>query len=288
MNCYERGEAQRLYNKTVGIIGTGTMGVQITECFIENGYRVILKTRDLSSKDRIMQTINRHLLKMGDKSYADNALSHLSITDSFDCLTACSIIIESVVEDYQIKCEILRKIKNIVSDRSIIVTNTSALSVNRLSEELPGLTGFHFFNPASRMRLIEIVPSKTTQPSTIELLKRVTESLGKQPIVVTDSPGFLVNKLLLPQINNAIKMHEAGIASKEDIDSAMRLGLNHSMGPFELADFIGLDVCYYILEEMYEVSDDLNYRPASLLKELISRNRLGMKSGSGFYDYPRV
>jgi len=119
-------------------------------------------------------------------------------------------------------------------------------------------------------------------------LKRVTESLGKQPIVVTDSPGFLVNKLLLPQINNAIKMHEAGIASKEDIDSAMRLGLNHSMGPFELADFIGLDVCYYILEEMYEVSDDLNYRPASLLKELISRNRLGMKSGSGFYDYPRV
>ncbi len=271
----------------VGVVGSGTMGVQIAECFLEHGYNVILKTRDISSRDRILSKINKHLSKRGEQAYVDNAISNLTITDSFQDLSICNLIIESVTEDYNIKSEVFHCLSGIVNEKTIVATNTSALSVSRLSEEIDNLVGIHFFNPVNRMKLVEIISPNNSEPSSIEELKEICESLDKKPIVVMDSPGFLVNRLLLPQINNAIKMNEAGVASKEEIDAAVKLGLNHPMGPFELADFIGLDVCYYILNQMYEVSDDLNYRPASMLKDLVSKNKLGFKTGSGFYNYPR-
>jgi len=271
----------------VGVVGAGSMGIQIAECFIEHSYRVILKTRDASSKENIYLKIKKHLSKRGDEVYVAGAFSFLSITDSYDDLFCCDLIVESVVEDYEVKCEVFQQLCESIRKDCIVVTNTSALSVSRLSDVMPHLLGMHFFNPVNRMRLVELVSPRDSDIETIGVLKDVCSSLEKVPIIVSDSPGFLVNRLLLPQINNAIKMNEAGIASMEDIDSAVKLGLNHSMGPFELADFIGLDVCYYILNEMYEVSDDSNYRPAAMLKNLVSQNKLGYKTGSGFYQYPR-
>lgn len=276
------------FSTKIGIIGAGNMGLQLQECFIEHHYPVILKTRDLASEKNIRLKIEKHLKKRNQDIQVEDYFSNLTISDSFESLIDCDLIIECVVEDYQTKYEVLKSLVGIIKESTVVATNTSALSVSRLSDVIPGLAGFHFFNPISRMKLIEIIYGRTTSKQTIDFLKNISESLGKQAIVVSDTPGFLVNRLLLPQINNAIKMVEAGVASKEGIDSAIKLGLNHPMGPFELADFIGLDVCYNILNEMYEVSNDLNYRPANMLKELVLSGRLGFKSGSGFYHYPRL
>jgi len=271
----------------VGVIGAGTMGIQISECLAEHGYDVVLKTRDASREDAIVAKMRKHLAKRNPES-ADEILSRITICYSPSDLKGCDLIIESVIEDYEAKSAAFQELKGTIDENTLVVTNTSALSVTRLSESFKGLMGLHFFNPIHRMKLVEIVSTTSSSQESIEKLKKLVVSLEKTPIVVIDSPGFLVNKLLLPQINNAIKMNEAGVATKEEIDQAVKLGLNHSMGPFELADFIGLDVCYYILNEMYEVSDDSNYRPASSLKNLVSKGHLGFKTGKGFYEYPRA
>lgn len=273
--------------KTVGVIGSGTMGVQIAECMAEHGYQVILKTRNLARKDAILAKMNKHLFKRGPES-ASEILSRIDICSAATDLKGCDLIVESVVEDYEAKSATFQELRDVIGEDTLVATNTSALSVTRLSESFKGLMGLHFFNPIHRMKLVEIVTTTSSSQSSIEMLKKLVVSLDKTPIVVIDSPGFLVNKLLLPQINNAIKMNEAGVATKEEIDQAVKLGLNHSMGPFELADFIGLDVCYFILNEMYEVSDDPNYRPASQLKSLVDKGHLGFKTGRGFYEYPRA
>ena len=263
------------------------MGVQIAECMAEHGYQVILKTRNLARKDAILAKMNKHLFKRGPES-ASEILSRIDICSAATDLKGCDLIVESVVEDYEAKSATFQELRDVIGEDTLVATNTSALSVTRLSESFKGLMGLHFFNPIHRMKLVEIVTTTSSSQSSIEMLKKLVVSLDKTPIVVIDSPGILVNKLLLPQINNAIKMNEAGVATKEEIDQAVKLGLNHSMGPFELADFIGLDVCYFILNEMYEVSDDPNYRPASQLKSLVDKGHLGFKTGRGFYEYPRA
>jgi len=273
--------------KTIGVIGSGTMGVQIAECMAEHGYDVILKTRDLSRRDAILAKMRKHLTKRNPE-HVDGIISRISICSEAADLKGCELIVESVVEDYEAKSATFEELKDTIEGDTLVVTNTSALSVTRLSESFKGLMGLHFFNPVHRMKLVEIVTTTSSSQESIETLRKLVVSLDKTPIVVIDSPGFLVNKLLLPQINNAIKMNEAGVATKEEIDQAVKLGLNHSMGPFELADFIGLDVCYFILNEMYEVSDDPNYRPASQLKSLVAKGHLGYKTGKGFYQYPRA
>ncbi len=284
---FEIGSEKKGSSK-IGVIGTGLLGMQISQYLIEYGYPTVVKTRSEESKNVVLNTAKKKLAKKLIEEEVNRTLEKLMITTDFQDMKICDLIIEASVEDIDIKKGIFQELSRVCNSKTIFATNTSSLSIDeiaKVTDRPEKCIGMHFFNPVHKMDLVEVVLGEKTSSETEKMILSLAVELNKRPIVVKNRPGFIVNRYLLPQINEAIHMLEEGIASKESIDSAIKLGLNHPMGPFELADFIGLDICASILEVLSDNLKNDNFKPAKLLYKMIEEGKLGYKSGEGFYKY---
>ncbi|SDB81589.1 3-hydroxybutyryl-CoA dehydrogenase [Raineyella antarctica] len=278
----------------VGVVGSGTMGRGIAESILRSGARVSLyDTRPAALADA-RASIERNLAKSVQKGQAEATdaaawLEALTLVDSPEGLAGPGLVIEAVPEVLQIKLEVLRAIEAVVGPEAVIASNTSSIPITRLAEALERperFLGLHFFNPVPRMGLAEVITPSSTRVDVTEQVRRfVAEQLAKTPIVVEDRPGFVVNFLLVPYLLSAMRMHEQGYASAEDIDAGMRLGCGHPMGPLQLSDLIGLDVVAHIGDAIHSETGDPAFLVPDGLRRMLEAGCLGKKSGSGFYDY---
>ena len=271
------------------------MGSGIAEVVAKSGYEVVLRSRQQATADATLQNLEKSLGRQVEKGRleADEmtaVLGRVSGTERLHDLAECDLVIESVVEDLDTKRELFTRLDEIVKEDAILATNTSTLPVVEMAVATarPGLVcGIHFFNPAPAMSLVEVITPLTADPSTIDTAVEFAEKCGKSPVKVEDRAGFIVNALLFPYLNNAVRMLENGTASREDIDSAMKGGCNFPMGPLALLDLVGLDTSVSILNALYDEFHDPNYSPHPLLQRMVTAGHLGRKSGRGFYDYSK-
>src|SRR3954464_1261023 len=281
--------------KRVGIVGSGIMGSGIAEVAAKAGTEVVLRSRSQATADAMVAGLEKSLAKQVERGKLDDGertavLGRVTAVSDLDALADCDLVIESIVEDLATKKHLFSELDRIVADGGILATNTSTLPVVEMAMETgrPELVcGIHFFNPAPMMALVEVVRSITTSDDTITAATEFAASCGKSPVLVKDQAGFIVNALLFPYLNNAVRLLDAGVASRDDIDTAMKGGCNFPMGPLELLDLVGLDTSLSIIEALYAEFKDTNYAPAPLLRRMVSAERLGRKTGSGFYDYKR-
>jgi 3-hydroxybutyryl-CoA dehydrogenase len=279
--------------KRLGVVGSGIMGSGIAEVAGKAGVEVVLRSRSQNTADAMVAGLEKSLGRQVDKGRLDAAerdavLGRVRAVTDLGELAECDLVIESIVEDLAAKKHLFSELDRIVRDGAILATNTSTLPVVEMAMETgrPQLVcGIHFFNPASAMPLVEIVRAITSSDETVATARAFAEACGKSPVEVKDQAGFIVNALLFPYLNNAVKLFDGGIASREDIDAAMKGGCNFPMGPLELLDLVGLDTSLSILEALYAEFKDPNYAPAPLLRRMVSAERYGRKSGQGFYDY---
>jgi 3-hydroxybutyryl-CoA dehydrogenase len=281
--------------KRVGIVGSGIMGAGIAEVAARNGYEVVLRSRKQETADAMVAGLEKSLNKQverGKLSEEDRAstLKLVSATSSLDDLKDCDLVIESILEELEPKKHLFNELDRICKDGTILATNTSTLPVVEMAMETgrpDKVCGVHFFNPAPAMALVEIVRPITASDETITAVTDFANACGKKPVQVKDQAGFIVNALLFPFLNNAIRLFESGVASKEDIDEAMKSGTGHPMGPFALLDLVGLDTSLSILDALYEEFKDPNYAAVPLLRRMVAAEQLGRKTGRGFYDYSK-
>jgi len=281
--------------KRVGVIGSGIMGGGITECVALAGHEVVLRSRSLATAEGTIARVERSLDKRVEKGTLSSedraeAAGRIAATSDLHELAECDLVIESVVEDLATKRHVFSELDRICRDHTLLATNTSTLAVIDLAMETgrpERVCGIHFFNPAPSMILVEIVRTITTDDETIEEAKAFAEACGKTAIVVKDQAGFVVNALLFPYLNNAVRLLEEGVASMEDIDEAMKGGCGFPMGPFALLDLVGLDTSVAILDALYAEHRDPNYAAVPRLRRMVAAERLGRKTGEGFYGYPR-
>ncbi len=278
----------------VMVIGAGTMGNGIAHVFAQNGLTVTLADAEDARLDAGLGTISANLdrqvakgtIKEKDKGAILKRINRS--TDLKASIPEADLIIEAVTENFGVKAEIFRTVDETARKQTIIASNTSSISITRLAavtSRPDKVIGMHFFNPVPVMKLVEIVRGIDTSNRTYKAIKELAESLGKTPVEVRDSAGFVSNRVLMPMINEAVFCVQEGVATVEDIDTVMKLGMAHPMGPLALADFIGLDVCLYILEELHQDLGEDKYRPCPLLRKKVDAGHLGRKSGRGFYDY---
>ncbi|MDD2834697.1 MAG: 3-hydroxyacyl-CoA dehydrogenase NAD-binding domain-containing protein [Methanothrix sp.] len=283
----ESGVPQAKIQKKIAIIGTGLMGKQLTQFFSQNGYSVILYSRTEEGSVKAIKKIEKGLSKTKDPQEIKIITNRIDPSDELSRLKDAELIIESVIEDMEIKKQLFSDISSMCQKNAIIATNTSSLPITELATFVSNperFIGMHFFNPVSKMQLVEIVYGQDTSKDTIEYVINLSNGLGKTPILVKDSPGFIVNRSLMPFINEAASLLQEGV-SPNDIDNAIKLGLNHPMGPLALADLIGLDICVSIMKTLYKGFNDARYIPSPMFHELISKGHLGKKVGKGFYNY---
>jgi 3-hydroxybutyryl-CoA dehydrogenase len=279
--------------QSVGIVGAGTMGSGIAQVCALAGLSVVLldldATRAARGRDAIVAALER-LVAKGKLSAEERAaaLGRIGATAELSALHDCDVVVEAATENAGLKMELLRRVDEIAAPDTILATNTSSISIAKLAAATrrpARFVGLHFFNPVPAMALVEVVHGPATAQETIAAAVALARRLGKTPVVVTDSAGFVVNRLLCPMLNEAVLAYTEGIASAADIDAAMRLGCNHPIGPLALADLIGLDVLLAVMEVFHREFSDDKYRPAPLLRQMVATGHLGRKSGRGFYDY---
>ncbi|HKJ96536.1 MAG TPA: 3-hydroxyacyl-CoA dehydrogenase NAD-binding domain-containing protein [Thermoplasmataceae archaeon] len=276
----------------VTVIGAGTMGNGIAQVFAQGGNEVVLTDIIEPVMEKARDTIANSLERLSKKGLIsetpDQVKRRITFTKSIDDGAGSDIYVEAIVEKVELKKDILQKINEMANEDSIIATNTSSISINYLSgfvKHPENFLGMHFFNPPPVMKLIEIVTGVRTSKKAVEKIQEISKDLGKEPVVVKDYPGFVANRVLMPLLREAIVAYEEGVASKEDIDKTVRLGLNHPMGPLELADFVGLDVTYDVMKVLYDEFGDPRYKPPITLRNMVNAGLLGRKTGEGFYKY---
>lgn len=281
--------------QTVGILGSGIMGSGIAEVAAKSGYSVVLRSRRQETADAMVASLQKSLARQVERgrleqAEADEIAARVTATDSFHELAECDLIIESVVEDLEIKKALFAELDKIVKDDAILATNTSTLPVVEMAVATARpdkVVGIHFFNPAPMMSLVEIIAPLTASEETVAAATEFATSCGKDAVAVKDRAGFIVNALLFPYLNNAVRLVEAGTATAEDVDTAMKGGCNFPMGPLALLDLVGLDTSLSILDALYDEFRDPNYAAVPVLRRMVSAGQLGRKSGRGFYDYSR-
>lgn len=280
----------------VGIVGAGAMGTGIANVAAMNGLNVILQdvneeqlVKSVSKMDAFMRkSVERNKLTNEEK---ESALQAVETTTELNSLKEVDIVIEAVIENMEVKQSVFKKLNDIVSDNAILATNTSSMSITEIASVVnqpERVAGMHFFNPAQLMKLVEVVRGFYTSDETVERLRTLAEQLNKKVVEVKkDSPGFIVNRVMIPQFIEAIRLVEEGVASKEDVDTAVKYGLNYPMGPFELQDYAGVDIGYFVMNYFAEEFNDSRFTPPLYLKQMMKAKRYGKKSGAGFYDYEK-
>ena len=278
---------------SVGIVGSGIMGAGLAEVAARAGYQVIVRSRAQSSADAMVASVAKGLAKQVERGKLEEAardeiLGRITATDHLGALHDCDLVIESVVEDLAVKKELFAELEQIVKPDGILATNTSTLAVVEMAmatQRPDKVCGIHFFNPAPAMKLVEVVRPITASDETIDAATAFALACGKDAVQVGDRAGFIVNALLFPYLNNAVRLWENGTASREDIDTAMKGGCNFPMGPFALLDLVGLDTSLAILDALYDEFRDPNYAAVPTLRRMVAAGQLGRKSKKGFFDY---
>ncbi|NLA95349.1 MAG: 3-hydroxybutyryl-CoA dehydrogenase [Clostridiaceae bacterium] len=277
----------------VFVAGCGTMGSGIAQVFASFGHETIMFDREADLVDRGYALIEKQVRRQLDKGRltqeeAEALLANLKRSTDLDEAKGADLVIEAIFEDLETKRDLFGKLDKLCHPDCLFATNTSSLSISKIAQgqdHESRLAGMHFFNPAPVMKLVEVIRGAKTSDTAIDRIADVVRAIGKEPVLCQESPGFIVNRLLIPMINEAVDLLARGVASRDDIDQAMRLGANHPMGPLQLADFIGIDIVRNIMEIIQEGTKDPKYQPSPLLDRMVKDGKLGRKSGEGFYKY---
>ena len=279
--------------RTIGLVGAGTMGSGIAQAGALSGYDVTMQDISDEQVAKGIKGITKSLERLAARDKISStdqssALARIEGTTTLDDLAVCDVVIEAATENMDLKIAVFAQLDALCKSDTILASNTSSLSITRLAAATrrpDRVIGLHFFNPVPIMKLVEIVRALQTSDETFTEMDTLTRQLGKEPVSVQDSPGFVVNRMLVPMINEAIFVLHEGLASAEEIDTAMKLGANHPIGPLALADMIGIDVCLFVMEILHNDFADSKFRPCPLLKKMVNAGYLGRKSGRGFFDY---
>ena len=275
------------------VIGSGTMGLDIAQAFAKKNFDVVVRDIKEEIINAAQTRLNKGLDKLVAKGKMDEAakadlLSHMTFTTDLSLAADADLVVEAAVENLEIKKSIFAELDNICKHETILATNTSSISITAIAaatKRPDKFIGMHFFNPATVMKLVEVIRGAHTSDETYQAVHDLSVAIGKEPVEVNEAPGFVVNKILIPMINEGVELLYTGVASAEGIDTAMKLGCNHPMGPLALGDLIGLDVCLAIMDTLYNETHDPKYRASLLLRKMVRAGKLGRKTGVGFFRY---
>ena len=279
--------------KRIGVVGAGTMGRGIAQVCAASGFDVVMSDVSAEAVAAGLASIGRQLARAVEKERMsgverDALLSRIETVTGIEAMAGVDVCIEAATENPDVKIDLFRALESVCRDDAILASNTSSISLTKIAgacSRPERVIGMHFFNPVPLMKLVELIRGLQTSDATFEAARALADRLGKTAVAVADSPGFVVNRMLVPMINESVYALSEGLASAEEIDLAMQLGLSHPIGPLRLADLIGLDVCLDVMEVMYREFSDSKYRPCPLLRKMVDAGRLGRKSGRGFYEY---